>query len=280
MPTVSLDGRVFLERDFAWQGAALRQTLEPRLFYLYRPYRDQSALPILDTGRSDSSDSPLFTENRFNGPDRLGDADQLTIAAASALVNRETGQELARIQLGQIYYFQSRRVTLPGFSTETDPASALAGDARIELTPHLSVKSDMRWDPVIDRFDKGNVSLQYRPAERQVLNLSYRYRWKEIAQTDLSILWPLSARLHLLGRWNRSTRDNRDLETLVGLEYDTCCWKFQILRRRFVNSSTDSISSQTKTNKTWFFEMQFKGLTSLGNRIDTVLENGILGYQK
>jgi len=280
LPTLSLDGRVFLERDFSWQGTGLRQTLEPRLFYLRRPYRDQSTLPIFDSGGIDLSYSQLFSENRFNGSDRLGDADQLTIAAASAIVDQKTGREFGRVQLGQIYYFQSRRVTLPGNSQETEPTSALTGDARIELTPNVSVKSDMRWDPKIDRFDKGNVSLQFHPGERQILNLSYRYRWKEIAQTDLSILWPLTSKLHLLGRWNRSTRDNRDLETLVGMEYDTCCWKFQLLRRRFVNSSINAVSTQTKTNKSWFFEMQFKGLTSLGNRIDTVLENGILGYRK
>ncbi len=280
VPTLSLDGRAFLERDLYWNGTSLRQTLEPRLFYLYRPYRDQSNLPVFDSGEIDLSYSQLFSENRFNGSDRLGDSDQLTIAAASALINRSSGRELGRVQLGQIYYFQSRKVTLPGVPKETEPTSALAGDARIELTPDLSVKSDMRWDPVIDRFDKGNVALQFHPAERQVINISYRYRWKEIAQTDFSILWPIAAKLHLLGRWNRSTRYNRDLETLMGMEYDTCCWKFQILRRRFVNSSVDSISTQTKTNKTWFFKLQFKGLTSLGNRIDTVLENGILGYQK
>jgi len=280
VPALSLDGRVFLERDLSINGSKLRQTLEPRLFYLYRPYRNQDDLPVFDSGAIDLSYTQLFTDNRFNGGDRLGDSDQLTIAAASAILDRSSGRELGRVQLGQIYYFQARQVTLPGLNKETDPSSALAGDAQIELSPHLSVKSDMRWDPVIDRFDKGNVALQFHPGKRQVLNLSYRYRWKQIAQTDFSILWPLTPKLYLLGRWNRSTRDNRDLETLLGLEYDTCCWKFQILRRRFVNSSADSISAQTKTNKTWFFELQLKGLTSLGNRIDTVLETGILGYQK
>ena len=274
LPQLSLDGRVYLERALDWRGQAFTQTLEPHLFYLYTPYRNQDDLPVFDAGRTDLSFSQLFRDNRFNGIDRVGDANQLTLALSSRLLERNTAREWGRIDIGQIVYFDDRRVTLPGQPVETASTSAITADAFVRIPGHMTLSSDARWEPRINKFDKGTVSLQYAPGRRRIVNLSYRYRLETLAQTDLSFIWPLDRFWHVLGRWNRSLRHDQDLETLFGFEYDSCCWKLQFLRRRYVNDSSGSV------NKTWFVQLSLKGLTRLGNRIEEVLEHGILGYRR
>ncbi len=274
LPQLSIDGRAFLERDVDWRGQGFVQTLEPRLFYLYTPYRDQSALPVFDAGRTDLAFSQLFRDNRFNGLDRIGDANQLTLALSSRLLERDTAREWGRIDIGQILYFTDRRVTLPGEPVETASTSAITADAFVRMPGGLNLSSDARWDTRLDKFDKGTMTLQYAPGRRRIVNLSYRYRLETLGQTDLSFVWPIVRPWRLLGRWNRSIRHGRDLETLFGIEYDSCCWRLQFLRRRYVNDGDGSV------NKTWFLQLSLKGLTRLGNRIDEILEHGILGYRR
>ena len=274
LPQLSIDGQMFLERSFQWNSQALKQTLEPRLFYLYTPYRDQSELPIFDAGEVDLNFSQLFRNNRFNGRDRVGDANQLTVAVTSRLQEADSAREWARLELGQIIYFDDRRVTLPGQAVATASTSAITANAVFHVPGQITVNSDARWEPRINKFDKGAIRLQYAPHERQIINLSYRYRLETLGQTDISFLWPLSQQWHVLGRWNRSLRNNQDLETLAGFEYDNCCWKLQLLHRRYVNDINST------ANKTWFIQLTLKGLTSLGNKVLPVLEHGILGYRR
>ncbi len=274
LPQLSLDGQMFLERPLRWHDHELIQTLEPRLFYLYTPYRDQTALPIFDTSIVDLNFSQLFRNNRFNGRDRVGDANQVTVAITSRLQEASSAREWARFELGQIIYFDDRRVTLPGQAVETASTSAITGNAILRVPGQMTVNADARWEPRLNKFDKGAVRLQYAPAKHSLLNLSYRYRLETLGQTDISFLWPLNRQWRILGRWNRSLRHDQDLETLAGIEYDNCCWKLQLLQRRYVNDINST------ANKTWFIQLTLKGLTALGNKVDPVLEHAILGYRR
>ena len=53
VPTFSIDTGAVFERDSNWFGRAQLQTLEPRLFYVNTPFRDQSTLPNFDSGPID-----------------------------------------------------------------------------------------------------------------------------------------------------------------------------------------------------------------------------------
>ncbi|MFX6724659.1 LPS assembly protein LptD, partial [Acinetobacter baumannii] len=85
------------------------QTLEPRLFYVRTPYRDQSQYPVFDSGLADFNFAQIFTENRFVGLDRISDANQLTAAVTSRLIE-ENGLERLRAAIGQRYYFADPKV--------------------------------------------------------------------------------------------------------------------------------------------------------------------------
>ncbi len=272
LPVFSFDTGLFLERDARWGSQAMLQTLEPRLYYLYIPYRDQSGLPRFDSGIPDFNFTQLFRDNRFNGSDRVGDANQLSIAVTTRFLDAVNARQRAQFGIGRIVYFQDREVTLNGV-TETAAVSDIVAEGTANLTPSLSFRLDTRLSEDTGKFDKGGVWLQYRPLPRSIFNVSYRYRDNSLEQTDVSILWPLGPRWHLIARHNYSLRDERILETLAGLEYQSCCWRLRVVSRRFVDDDLGN------TDRSIYVQFDLKGLTSIGTGLESLLEHGILGYR-
>jgi LPS-assembly protein len=268
-----LDAGMFFDRDFQWRDSAYLQTLEPRLYYLYVPYKKQDDIPVFDTGNYDFNFWQLFEENRFSGPDRMGDANQLTAALTTRVLDPQSGTQRLRASLGQITYFRDLKVTLPNEPVTTDNSSDLIGELGVALSREWNVATELQWDPGAIRTDRGDVLLQYRADRRQLVNLSYRYRRATLNQTDVSFLWPLGNAWHLVGRWNYSLDDSTTLETLAGFGYESCCWALQLVGRSYVNGVNGA-----RTNGV-YAQLEFKGLTSTGSQVDNLLERGILGYE-
>ncbi len=301
LPIFSQDSGVFLERDTSLFSNKLVQTLEPRLFYLNVPFEDQSDLPIFDTGLLDFNFTRLFQTNRFSGADRQGDANQLTLAVTSRLIDSETGVERLNLRAGQIRYFRDRKVTLPLQPVETDTASDLILEAdTAQLIRNWSANATLLYDPHDTRVDRGVLGVRYQPDLNRYLDLSYRYRDDDfepnfislrqelLHQTDVIALWPLSRKvdrqINGVARWNYSIEADRTLEFLLGIEYDTCCYAFRIAGRRYVNDIGGA------TNNGVFLQLELKGLTSFGGTgrkgLEGFLETrpddrgyGNLGYQ-
>jgi LPS-assembly protein len=275
LPVFSLDSGVILERLVAPQAEhPILQTLEPRLYYLYIPYRDQSQIPVFDSGLPEFTYYRLFTDNRFNGIDRIGDADQVTLAVTTRFIDNSNGRELFSASLGQIYYNKDRRVSLSGSNIETSSTSPLLALAQASITDKLSLSADLRWDGQQQKIDRGNLQVRYHPEKRKIFNLSYRYRDQVLEQSDISLLWPVASQWYLLGRWNYSQRQHQPLEGLAGLEYQSCCWALRLASRRYLSDTNGEYQNAV------FLQLELKGLTSIGDSIEKLLENGILGYQK
>ena len=272
LPLYSIDSGIFLEKAYDVAGKQFINTLEPRLYYLYVPYRDQSEIPVFDSGQPDFNFNQLFRDNRFTSSDRVGDANQVTAAITSRLLN-ERGEEHLKIKAGQIFYFDDRKVSLKNNTVETRPVSDIVSEVSLNISDRITSSADLRWDTDKDQVDKGNIRIRYHPGYRRLFNISYRYRSQTLQQTDMSLLWPLNPHWHVIGRWVRSILDSKNLETLGGFEYQNCCWKFHFLTRRFLRSD-DSYDT------TYFLQLEFKGLTRIGKDVDDMLENGILGYEK
>ena len=137
---LSLDAGLFFDRPWQFAGRSYYQTLEPRLFYVYVPFRDQSKLPNFSTAEVDFGTNALFRENRFIGGDRVGDANQVTMAVTSRLVEPDSGLERLKATLGQIYYFEPQRVTLdaaapPQEGSKSDLLALVSG----QVTPSFAV---------------------------------------------------------------------------------------------------------------------------------------------
>ncbi len=280
VPIVTLDNGIYLERDMGWgrssQAPALLHTLEPRLFYLYAPYRDQSALPVFDSGGMDFNFAQLFRDNRFSGVDRVGDANQISAALTTRVLGRDSGVEYIRLSLGQIYYLQDRRVMFPGGAVETRHNSDVVAEAAAALAPTWTTTADVYWNPDLQQIERGSVQIKYNPHPNNILNMAYRYRRNfplvQTDQIDISTFFPLHRQWNFIGRWYYSLPDNRILESLAGLEYNSCCWAFTIVNRRNLTSTGDMSSSL-------LMQLELKGLMSVGPSVRTVLERGILGYQ-
>jgi LPS-assembly protein len=272
VPLYSVDTGLYLERETRIADHGFLHTLEPHLFYLRVPYRDQSTLPLFDTGLFDFSFSQLFRDNRFSGADRIGDADQISAALTSRLIDEATGREWLSGSLGQIFYMADRRVTLGG-APQTQGTSDIAAEARSHMSQRWSSYFDILWNPDTHKTDQGDVQLQYHLDDRRIVNAAYRFRRDQLTQTDYSFLWLLNPRWRLVGRWNYSLRDHRSLETLAGVQYESCCWIFRATGRRYVS---DIAGNYTRS---LYLQLELKGLGSIGQSVEDILEHDILGYR-
>ncbi len=278
LPIFSLDSGLFFDRPL--QGGRM-QTLEPRLYYLYVPHRDQDALPLFDTGRMDFSFDQLFRDTRFSGADRVGDANQLTLALTSRLIDAGSGEERLRASAGQILHFDDRRVTLePGGEPVTRGSSSLVAEAALRMARAWYSRAAVQWDPHREQTEMATAQLQYRGAGRRIANLGYRLREdpsrpdRDLEQVDVSAAWPLSAQWDVVGRYNYSLRDNRDVEILMGFEYESCCWRARVVGRRYLTASGDR-----EYNNAIHFQLILKGLAGLGTGLEDLLGESIRGFE-
>ena len=278
-PVYDVDARLRFERLFD-HGRWL-QTFEPRLFYLYVPYRNQNDFPVFDTSQAPFDTLQLFSTNRFLGQDRLENANQLAAGFTSRLFRSNDGHEIASFTLGQIFYFQPRLVTLPGQTAIDNPRSAYAAQARLNLGRSWSGYAAGEWDPYNDIVENSNVGLEYHPKRDEVFNVGYAYEYGSLDQTNVSFALPLGRRWSLVGLWDYSIFGHTTLETFAGVQYDTCCWIFRILDRRFVvPSASGSLTSGAQTNSAVYFELTLKGLGSLGHTLLSFLRQDIQGYEE
>ncbi len=274
VPTFSLDSGLIFERNTTLFHNNYVQTLEPRLYYVYIPYRNQDQIPLFDTGVSDLNFSSIFSENRFSGGDRINDANQATLALTSRLLDSHSGQERLRFMLGQRYYFKDQQVTL----TPTTPPRAyrssdiLAGVTGT-LAPALTTSTLLQYDPNQSQTVRFNIDARYHPDTGKLLNLSYRYTANRLRQVDVSGEWPLFGRWHGVGRWNYSILNQKILETLAGVEYDGGCWV-----ARFV---VHGLATGTNTmNKAFFVQLELNGFSKIGTDPLKILEQNIRGYTR
>ena len=274
VPWTSLDGGLIFERGMTLLGESVTQTFEPRVFYLYAPYRAQDQIPLFDTTLADFNYSQLFSENRFAGGDRFGDANQVTVAATSRILG-SNGQELFRATLGQRYYFKNERVGLNAAAPlrsrdQSDILASVGG----RLAQAWTFDGTVQYNPQESRAERYGVSARYAPEIAKVVSASYRFNRELLRQVDLSGQWPVVPGWYAIGRYNYSLRDRRVLEGLAGLEYNGGCWVFRGVFQR--------IQAATQTTSTGiYFQIEFNGLGQIGSD-DTVdfLKRSIPGYAR
>jgi LPS-assembly protein len=271
LPIFSLDSGLFYEREMRVVNNRYKQTLEPRLFYVYIPYRDQSMLPVFDTSEADLNMDSLFSENQFTGNDRINDANQLTLALTTRMIDAKTGRQRLAATLGQRYYFSDQQVTMPGVGARTNNSSDIVAVATARLANDWNI--DLAWQYNTDRSTiiKSNVGARYNPEPGKVLNLSYRYTEDSLEQIDLSGQWPLGPRWYGMGRWNYSMQENQPIEGLAGIEYDAGCWQARTVLQRVSTATADA-------NYALYFQLELGGLASIGSNPLSLLQRGIPGY--
>ena len=272
LPIASLDMGLLFERDARLFGGDYIQTLEPRLFYLRAPFRDQTDLPLFDTQPLTFSWPGLFRSNRFAGADRQGDANQATLAITSRLLNADDGRERLSASVGRIHYFDPPRVTVPGERPVPDDGSAYVGELDWRVSDAWSVSVAQQWFPGDIGTDLSAVRSQWRFAERGVVNATYRFRKDLVEQADVSFAAPIGVNWRAVGRWAYSIRDSRTLEALGGIEWRSCCVAVRVLGRDFIRDVNG------ERNRGIFFEIELNGVGTFGRDSERLLSDAILGY--
>lgn len=269
LPTLSLDTGLYFDRILA---SGDTQTLEPRLFYVKTPHRDQTDIPVFDTSESSFNFYSLFRENRFNGVDRIADADQLTVALTTRKLEKETGHMPWRASLGQVLYFEDRDVTLPDENADTASTSSYAAELGFDPRGPWAGSASFLFDNKLQNTETATLLARYRGTNKRILNLEYRYRQDDIEQSNISFVWPVHRHWKIVGRWLNSIEDSQNIETVLGVEYDTCCWKTQVVARRYAPDA------DTDYNDSIYLQLVLKGLSSQGSATN-LLESSISGYK-
>lgn len=286
LPVVSLDSGLVFDRSTTLFGSSYTQTLEPRLYYLYVPYRNQNNLPLFDTTLMSFDTWQLFTPNQYSSADRQMNANNLSAALTTRLLD-DGGVERLSATIGQIRYFTPQRVQLPNSNSTTRSATDFSGSDYVvqldmQLSDRWSASTSYQWDPHTDQTDLGTFTLQRRIGADGIVNFSYRFRRGLLEQYDASAVYPVSESWRLVGQWTYSEADRRTVQAMAGVQYESCCVKVSVLGRHYVigaNSYGVTNLSTAATDNAVMFEVEFKGLGASGSRADELLRNGILGYQ-
>ena len=284
VPAFSLDSGVFLERPVTLSGRSLVHTIEPRLHYLLVPYERQDDLPNFDTSQSTFSFARLFQENRFSGADRIGDANRLTLALTSRVLD-ERGGELARASIGQIRHFRDRRVVLdPTGTAETADASGIVAEIEARPDHRWRLRAGFQYDTEDDRARRSLLNVRYQHDSRSVFNAAWR-RVRDIGpvadieQADLSFVWPIGARWRTIGRWSVALDEDRSrtVEAFGGVAYESCCLAVRAVARRLLRR--DAGTGDDRYSDGLYLQVELRGLTGAGRRPDALLTGRIPGYE-
>jgi LPS-assembly protein len=340
LPIFSADSGLNFERGLNIGNSGYLHTLEPRLFYLYVPYTNQQNIPVFDSALYDFNYNAMFRENSFSGTDRVQEANQITTAITSRLIDDKTGLERLKLNFGEIFYFSDRNVTLDyngnkklfsndivqdsydaqGSYKQSNSYSNLVTELSSQLTREFSVSSGLQWNPqqyTVQRTNIGslpinvnsglqriNAGLHYANKANEIFNIGYTYRnnpllycnngnstsCSNITQTDASFRYPVYDNWNAMGRWQYSLLYNTTQDALFGVEKENCCWRFRIALRHYMNNISNGNTIATNTNNALtgtagtaqngiFFEIELKGMSAIGDDMDTFLQKEIYGYQ-
>jgi len=288
VPTATLDSGLTFERKASDDGAI--QTLEPRLFYAYTPFRNQLGLPVFDTGRFDFNFAEIFSANRFVGNDRIGDANQVTAGFTSRYIDGK-GTERLKVTLAQRFTLSDLKVAddirsvvdrapmPPGaIAAPQKGVSDVLGEFSGRLFQDTSLITRVQYNTDTTQVQRGLFAVRYSPEMGKVINVGYRYT-REISdaqlglqQVDFSTQWPITSNLYALARTNYSLLESRATESLFGLEYYGSCWSVRTVVQSLATSATT-------TTRALFIVLELNGLTGTDpSTYNAILNRHIGGY--
>jgi LPS-assembly protein len=284
IPTLSFDTGLIFDRSVRLFGQDYIQTLEPRIYYVYTPYRNQASAPLFDTAESDFGLAEIFTPNTFVGNDRIADANRLTAAITTRFINPATGDERARFVIAQQYYFQDQRVTLLPTQTSTQAThSDLILGASLKLGAGFASETAFQYNADNNQLVKTSVGFGFSPASGKVINVAYRYTRANttldntpINQVLISGQWPLTHRVYGVGRFNYDLGGHRIVDGLIGLQYDADCWTLGAGIQRYANGLNTSGQNQSSTR--FLAQLTLKGLSTVDNGLIPAFRASVAGY--
>lgn len=289
VPTVSLDAGLIFERPAKFWGRDFIQTLEPRAFYTYTPWREQNDLPNYDSGQNDFNFTSIYSDNAFNGEDRIANNNLLTLGLQSRLINPQDGGELLRLAYAQRLRYTDQRIVLPGGAPDTARFSDMLFGAQVQLDPSWSADGIVQYNPKTAQSERNTLGLRYHPGPYRSVSAAYRYQRGQSKLLDIGWQWPLgggavaarpqmpgqglgSRRWYSVGRVNYSLPERKIIDSLIGFEYDGGCWIGRVALERKSNTASQS-------GKKILFQLEFVGFSKIGASPLKSLQENVPRYQ-
>ncbi|GGB61370.1 LPS assembly protein LptD [Shewanella inventionis] len=296
IPQARLHGQVNFERATQLFDSQYRQTLEPQVQYLYVGYDDQSNIGIYDTAELQEDYYGLFRDRQYSGLDRIADANQFTLGFTTRLFD-DNNREQFKFSVGQIMYLESSKVTLDDTFAETSPStSVLAAELDAQLYNDWFISGSVQHDTETGENKKNEVTLDFRPSNDKLLQLSYRYvpdllntntnDQVDISQAGLRTSWPLSDSLYFVGNYYYDLNESRNIETYTGVQYEACCWAVRLsYHYRIKTNYDDDLSDSDITSEEFesgvYLNFVIKGLGGSGPLgVADMLNEGLFNYRK
>lgn len=300
MPQFKVDGKMIFERDMIMLAPGYTQTLEPRAQYLYVPYRDQSHIYNYDSSLLQSDYSGLFRDRTYGGLDRIASANQVTTGVTSRVYD-DAAVERFNISVGQIYYFTESRTGDDNIKWENDDKTGSlvwAGDTYWRISDRWGLRSGIQYDTRLDSVATSSSSIEYRRDENRMLQLNYRYASSEYIQATLPSYYstaeqykngisqvgavasfPIADRWSIVGAYYFDTNVNKEADSMLGLQYNSCCYAIRFGYERKLNGWDDTQKHAVYDN-TIGFNIELRGLSSnYGLGTNQMLRSNILPYQ-
>ena len=271
LPIFSLDSGLYFERDVSIVKNRYTQTIEPRMFYVYIPNKKQDLLPVFDSTLADLNMTTLFTENRFTGDDRINNANQVSLALTTRMVDKDTGIERISATIGKRYNFEDQEVILPGGTNIENSSSDIIAGMTARLSNQWNLDAFWQYNTDDSGLVRANVLARYNPEPGKLINIGYRYTLDFLEQINVSGQWPLSRGWYGVGRVNYSVRESNLIESIAGLEYDAGCWQARGVIQRVQTATAEA-------NTGLFFQLELGGLASIGANPLNLLRRDIPGY--
>lgn len=283
VPIVTLDAKLFAERDFSVLGFNLFQTLEPRIYYVYIPKVNQDDLPILDTGSMDINDYTMYLPNRFSGGisgfggDRIGDTNRISAGIDTRIFAKESGRQILAFNLGQVFHLEKREINLPNRTYSHGALSNLFGGFDLNPQSDIAIRGTFVWDPSQTNFERKAISLNYEPSSKTIVKVAYRFtraphkNLKSIKQTDAVFRMPINwiPDASIIGLWSYSIEEKKTIEAFGGVEYESCCWGLRVIGQRYLNGNKANGQSEYVTGI--FLQLRLRGLGGLGKGRDPLI---------
>ncbi|MDJ0039381.1 LPS assembly protein LptD [Pantoea allii] len=296
LPQFKVDGRMVFDRDMDW-AQGYTQTLEPRVQYLYIPYRDQSDIYPYDSTLLQTDYTGLFRDRSYSGLDRIASANQVATGVTTRIYDTDLVERF-NVSVGQIYSFTPSRTGVNQVNKEDDTGSLLwAGDSYWKISDRWGVRGGLQYDTRLNNVAQGNTVLEYRRDADRMVQLSYRYSSPEyvasalndsslvnnpiykngISQVGTTASWPIHDAWSVVGAYYYDTRNNRPASQLVGLQYSSCCYAVRLGYERKINGWQNNDS---KYDNQISFNIELRGLSSnYGLGTGQMLAQGIIPYQ-
>ncbi|WP_169051504.1 LPS assembly protein LptD [Neptunomonas sp. XY-337] len=274
VPVLSIDSGVVFERDTHIIGNDYMQTLEPRLFGLYVPEKDQSHIPDFDSAAYDFSYRSLFRDNRFSGQDRIGDAQQISMGVTTRLID-DQGREAVSASVGQAYFFEKPSVKLNEEDAHLidDKFSDIATTVNWRPNQRVIATFDANFDHTQFQNTENNFSVRYEEDINRIASFSYRFKEDVREQSTASFIWPVNNRWSTLGVWQYDWLNEDDIDTAFGVEYESCCWRTRVIARRWLKDNDEKDNSI-------YIQFMLKGLGNFGTSGGSTFLEKITGFEQ